>query len=108
MENNRTLHSCDIIGDHLYILGGWSEFETPTEILNLNTNTWTTGPDMPENFDMGQAVTFQDTLFAISKRGKVYKLRDNNLCWDEIASVGNIGNRHVFPALILTADILLF
>ena len=104
MATPRKFHACAVLDDHIYVLGGTGL--SSTEIMDLTTNTWTSGPELPEDFKYGQGVTFQDTLYAISMQGTVYKLDDDKAGWTEVATVGNIGSRPVFPALVVNEDIL--
>ena len=104
MATPRHYHSCAVYDDHIYVLGG--KDVSSTEILNLSSNTWTSGPEMPEVFPSAQAFTYQDAIYPISKEGTVYKLDDDKAGWTEVVAVGNIGNRPVNPALVVNEDIL--
>ena len=62
MGTARLRHSCALLVTNIYVLGGKGLMLT--EIFDLNTNTWTSGPNMKNIFDYGQAFTFQDNLYA--------------------------------------------
>ena len=104
MTIRRRYHSCALFDDHIYVLGGIRE--KSTEILDLTTNTWTFGPEMPDVFKAGQAFTFQDALYAMDKSGTFLKLDDDKAGWSEVAAVKQTGLRLVYPAMVVDSDIL--
>ena len=104
MATPRYFHSCAVHDDNIYVLGG--EGLSSTEILNLSTNTWTFGPEMPEKFSFGQAFTWQHALYANSREGTVYKLDEDKAGWTEVATVDKNDWRPVYPALVVHEDVL--
>ena len=104
MSTKRVQHACAQLGTNIYVIGGKGLMST--EIFDLNTNTWTSGPTMNNMFDYGQAFTFQDNLYAIRQQGTVYKLADEKKEWAEVGDIGGIGQRIIHPALVLDRDIL--
>ena len=93
-----------MLDNHIYVLGG-TELSS-TEIMDLTTNTWTSGPELPRDFKNGQAITYQDSLYAIFTQGTVYKLDDDKAGWTKVATGRYIGSRPVNPALVVDEDIL--
>ena len=98
MSKKRVQHSCAQLGTNIYVLGGIGLMST--EIFDLNTNTWTSGPNMPTKFDYGQAFILQDNLYAIKQQGTVYKLSDDKGEWAEISHIGGLGQRIIIIFLI--------
>ena len=104
MAIERRYHSCAFFDDHIYVLGG--KALKSTEILDLATNTWSFGPELPGTFKAGQAFTFQDALYAMDRLGTFLKLDDDKAGWSEVAAVKKTGIRLVYPVLVVDYDIL--
>jgi hypothetical protein len=99
MGTARYHHSCAQLGTNIYVLGGVDLMST--EVFDLNTNTWTSGPNMPTMFDYGQTFSFQDNLYALRQQETVYKLADDKKEWAEIGDIGKVGQRIINPALVV-------
>ena len=107
MGTARTYHSCAQLGTDIYVLGGKGLMST--EIFDLNTNTWTSGPNITNNLAYGYAFTYRDNLYAIRQQGTVYKLSDDKKKWAHISDIGQIGKhgqRTITPALVFSRYIL--
>ena len=106
----RKYHACALLGDEIYVLGG--NYDDSTEVLNVTSHTWTSGPGLLEsgqNYNQyGQALTYKGSLYFISRGGRVDQLNPDRSGWTTVARIGNIGNRRVYPALIVRGDILYF
>ena len=107
MGTERTYHSCAQLGTDIYVLGGKGLMST--EIFDLNTNTWTSGPNITNNLAYGYAFTYHDNLYAIRQEGTVYKLSDDKKKWAQISDIGQIGKlgqRTITPELVVGRNIL--
>jgi len=105
MEHGRYKHSCALHDDYIYVLGGMNA-KTSVERLDLSTMTWEKVPDLPEEFEGGQALSFQSNLYLVNRwTGLVVKLTKNNQ-WEKINTLGFIGDRTVYPAPVVTPHIL--
>ena len=100
-------HSCAVHKGLLYVIGGLtSDSEYSVEILDISTSDmWQFGPELPHEFYAGQALVYSDTLHVILQESGLIMKLDNNK-WQEINAVGDIGYRPVFPAPVVTSDIL--
>ena len=87
-------------------MGGYGE--QSVEVLTLGADTaqsqWRTGPTLPSRFSYGQSVVFQDTLYLVRWDGYVVKMVGDK--WVDVARIGRIGSRPVYPAPLVTADML--
>ena len=68
MGTARLRYSCALFVTNIYVLGGKGLMLT--EIFDLNTNTWTSGPNMKNIFDYGQAFTFPPCVLVVKKSRK--------------------------------------
>ena len=103
----RSYHACALLGDEIYVLGG--NLDDSTEVLNVSSNTWTSGPGLLGSGEKyGQAVTYNGSLYFISRGGIVDKLNPDKSSWSTVARIGNTGYRRGYPALIVHGDILNF
>merc|ERR1712179_390120 len=104
MEYARTDHACVVHDNYIYVLGG-----TRGEKLDLSTLTWESLPVLPYEFFVGQAFFFQSTLYLIYTPEKQFEVLKVKLTKDnqwEITDLGIIQGSPVFPAPLLTPDIL--
>ena len=95
MKHRRNSHQCEMWKDEMIVMGGNEAFRS-VEILTISTRQWRTGPSLPSSFYWGQSLTYQETIFLVSHTGVVVKLSDDK--WQEVASIGDIGTRPVYPA----------
>ena len=106
----RSYHACALLEDEIYVLGGSKD--DSTEVLNVSSHTWTSGPGLlksGQNINQyGQALTYKGSLYFISREGRVDKLNPDKSGWSTIARIGNIRYRRVYPALIVHGAILNF
>ena len=56
MKETRSSHSCLLLNKEIFVAGGWSE---TTEIFNLQSRTWRSGPDLPKKISYSQLVKAQ-------------------------------------------------
>ena len=103
MARARYAHSCEVVGGHLFVMGG--DGAGAVEMMNISTQKWQPGPELAKSFSSGQAVVYRSTLFLVSREGKVVKLTDAAK-WEDVANIGPIGTRPVFPAQVVTAGVL--
>ena len=100
----RRVHSCAVLEDSVYVMGGLGE--ASTEILSLAGagNTWTGGPALPAHVepDVGQAVVYHGSVYFIDKLGHVIQLSQDKTGWTELTDVGQAVGRAGYPALVVT------
>ena len=79
-----------------------------TEILDLDTLTSQTGPDLPGEIANGQAFTYNGTVYTIANNGKMFKLVDSGNSWEKIKipAFTKMGTRRVYPALVVSSSVL--
>ena len=78
-----------------------------TEIVDLDTLTSHTGPDLPVEGSNGQAFTYNGVLYTITNNGKTFKLDDSGNSWTMITKIGGkFGTRRVYPTLIISNSVL--
>ena len=105
MEHGRYSHSCAVHDNYIYVLGGMNA-KTSAERLDLSTMIWEKVSDLPEEFEGGQALSFHSTLYLVNRwTGLVVKLTKDNQ-WEMITTLGFIGDRTVYPAPLVTPQIL--
>ena len=104
MANGRHGHACVVSQGHLYAIGGYGA-RTLVERMDLATYTWETMPGLDTDFTLGQALVYDDTVYIVYwQTGLVLRL--SNSKWVEVATVGGIGLRPVYPAPLVTQDTL--
>ena len=105
MAYGRTRHACALLDNWIYVIGGGVEI-LDTEILDLGTNTWSYGPQLPKYF-FGKAITFKDTIYAININLNVFKLNDDKNGWIEVSPNDNYNYYYsLIPPLVVDEDIL--
>jgi len=106
MKKFRSGHACALHDNHIYALGGSGDVGTSAERMNLSTMTWEEISDLPQMFAYGQAFSFQSTLYLVYRDdGLVVKLNKDNQ-WEEVTRVGPISDNTVFPAPVLSPEVL--
>jgi len=73
---HRIGHSCQMLpDDRLAVLGGYGDLTWSFDILDLNTLTWTKGPDLPFNIFDDFSAIYNDSIYLIGKElGEIYSL----------------------------------
>jgi len=105
MEHGRYHHSCALHDNYIYVMGG-RDTETSAERLDLSSMTWEKVADLPEKFIKGQAFSFQSILYLVDGvAGLVVKLTKDNQ-WEKIKYLSNVNDRTVYPAPVVTPQIL--
>ena len=99
-------------GSKLVVSGGYDVNSTlmssTSEILDLNTLTWTDGPDLPQQLGYGASVQFQDTFLAIGGSGNsgltdtIYQYDYTNNVWIERSE--KIPTKGLYKAIFLVPD----
>jgi len=109
MTRARYGHACAVHQGYIYVMGG-RPAHASVERMKLTSLTWETGPELDTALSffigqstVGEAIVYQDTLFLVYKQtGRVVKLNTEDK-WEDVADLGgDIGNRPVFPAPIVT------
>jgi len=107
MKKFRSGHVCALHDDHIYALGGdGSDVGTSAERMNLSSMTWEEISDLPQMFSYGQAFSFQSSLYLVYREdGLVVKLNKDNQ-WEEVTRLGPITDKTIFPAPVLSPEVL--
>ena len=74
ISDSRYHHTCAKVGSNrVLVIGGWDLVSSATtEFLDLDTLTWSPGPDVPNSFQLSEAQTIE---YKVGYGG----LRSNNL-----------------------------
>ena len=112
----RQFHACAEFSDKIYSIGGETvtgDLLSSVEIYDPATNEWSEGPELPEGIKTGQALNFQSSLYLLAGVGatgtntQMFKLSGEGLGWETVPGVGvDEQMRSVFPALIVTSDLI--
>lgn len=109
MQHRRRAHACTLLGNNIIVLGGDGAY-TSVEIYDMLEDKWTTGPDLDRKMYYGHATVHEGRLFAVYKDGLVLKMAEDRTAWTEVdTNIGSLdvnGTRPVFPAPLLTEDML--
>ena len=72
----RKYPACTLHGDKIYVMGG--KGIRSMEVLDITTNTWTTGPALPNSssYHAPQALSYNGSLYYIAPNGRVDVLGD--------------------------------
>ena len=102
----RYAHACAVEGNFLYIIGGQhqGDFIRSTEILDLETWTLQSGPEMPLGTYNGQALAYNGSIYSLFRNGKVFRLDEND--WTKVISIDSVGFRPVYPAPVVSSSVL--
>ena len=109
IKHSRRGPSCLRMGGEIFVIGG-SGAEKTVEVLNISSQTWREGPPLPADHYSGQAIVYHSVLYVLNwdvfkGDGTVVKLTEGGE-WENVASLGYIGHRPVYPAPVVTAGIL--
>ena len=104
IKHSRRGPSCLRMGGEIFVIGG-SGAEKTVEVLNISSQTWREGPSLPASHSLGQAIVYDSVLYVLYKDGTVVKLTEGGE-WENVARVGNIGYRPVYPAPLVTPGML--
>ena len=107
MQNGRRYHACIVLGNNIVVLGGRGA-PTSVEFYDLLEDEWTDGPDLDRGMAFGHATVHDGRLFAIYRDGLVMEMAGDKSAWieTEAANIGSWGVRPVFPAPLLTEEML--
>ena len=100
MARARDLHACVAMEGNLYIFGGYGT-QFSVEIMKISTQEWKAGPLLNKGFSGGQAFVHNSSIYLVYKEGNVTKLTTDG--WENVASVGWIGWRTVYPLIKLNS-----
>ena len=103
MAQARDQHACVAMEGNLYMIGGYGT-QFSVEIMKISTKERKAGPRLDKGFSGGQAFVHNSSIYLVYKEGNVIKLTPDG--WEDVANVGWIGWRPVYPAPLVTADIL--
>ena len=109
MQNARYGHACIVLGNNIVVMGGYRAYtSTSVEFYDLLEDEWTDGPDLDRGMAYGHATVHDGRLFAIFKDGLVLEMAGDKSAWieTEAANIGSLGRRPVFPAPLLTEEML--
>jgi len=109
MVTARDGHSCAVLNKNVYAIGGYSYwgggYVTSVEVFDSETETWTAAPDLPYELAFAQAFVHDASVYIIGGyNGSVYnknvlKLHEDG--WDIVTEIEPMGDRSIFPALVL-------
>ena len=112
-------HSCEILNNDTMVVIGGEKYYKSVDILDLGSLSWSQvkvqsnqtkpetdkicrfqGPELPVDMYQDFTTVYQDTLFIIETfKGLVYSIPTNLTGgWKEIAELGRLPTRQVFPA----------
>ena len=103
MAQARDQHACVAMEVNFYMIGGYGT-QFSMEIMKISTKERKAGPRLDKGYSGGQAVVHNSSIYLVYKEGNVRKLTPDG--WEVVAHVGWIGWRPVYPAPLVTADIL--
>jgi len=117
MKEKREAHSCAEFNGEVVVMGGYNggggNFETGSgmtsvEILNLSTRQWRQGPSLPSGVKYGMSAVHDNTIYLTQagSESQVFSLSGLDAEWQEVAEIGELGIRTVFPPPIVSRDIL--
>ena len=104
IKHPRVGHSCVRRGGEIFVIGEKGAYKS-VEVLNISSQTWREGPSLPASHSLGQAIVYDSVLYVLYKDGTVVKLTEGGE-WENVARVGNIGYRPVYPAPLVTPGML--
>ena len=102
MSTTRDAPACVYHKNDVWAIGGYNT--ATVEIFNLESKTWRDGPALPTSMTAGQAVVYEDQLYAIYRDGPVYLYSEN--AWLKVADIQSYGRRPIFPAPVVNRQIL--
>ena len=109
MVTARDGHSCAVLNKNVYAIGGYSYwgggYVISVEVFESETETWTAAPDLPYELAYAQAFVHDASVYVIGGyNGSVYNknvLKLNDDGWDIVTEIEPMGDRSIFPALVL-------
>ena len=112
----RQYHACVEFAGKLYTIGGKTgtlQNLDSVEVFDPATKTWAEGPKLPAKVAWAQAINFENTLYLLggdtddgSPNTKIFKLADSGSVWETIDEGVNEPVRSVFPAQVVTKELL--
>ena len=115
MVQKRQFHACAEFSGNIYSIGGETaagDLLSSVEIYDPTTQEWSEGPELPEGIKTGQAFTYQSSLYLLAGEGaggtntQIFKLSASGLDWESVTMTVDEPRRSVFPALIVTNNLL--
>ena len=109
MKYARHGHSCAVLGNNLFLIGGYGAPKS-VEIYNLLDKTWDhEAAALTSALSYGHALVHDGRLFAVHTDGEVERLAPDMSGWEMTGSVGEwgVGGRRPFhTAAVLTRQML--
>ena len=105
MQKERWGHACTVLKNNIIVLGGRGA-GTSVEIYDLLEDKWTPGPDLDREMRYGHATVHEGRLFAVYTDGMVLEMAGDRTAWTQVVNIGSWGVRPVFPAHLLTEEML--
>ena len=101
----RNNNLCAVHDNYIYTFGG--EMQASGERMNLISMTWEKLAHLPpESWTSGQIFSFQSSLYLVNRyKGLVVRLTSDNK-WEIISTLEFFYDTSVFPAPLVTRDIL--
>jgi len=110
LNTPRGWHACSHQDNELYVMGGYNGASgnvTSTEVLDLETGTWRSGPDLPYPAYDGKAVHYDGELYLVGGFGSdgiIVKLNNERDAWEEVGNTGVTGTRTWAPAPVVSSE----
>jgi hypothetical protein len=114
MNEKRYLHSCAVLDNTVYVMGGALSGQTPenykltAEKYKLGGREWESIDNLPGKL-LTSAFVYEDKLYIIIRDGTVYSLIDGT-SWDKVTNMDKLTNIDTildrFSSQILTASSL--
>jgi N-acetylneuraminic acid mutarotase len=116
MLSTRSDHACIAYGGKIYAIGGQDEngaLLSTVEMYDPLSDSWQQGPALPVGLRQAQVINHQDIIYLVGGRtdgsqrnAQVFTMSGGE--WQLLTGVtGPIGDRKVFPALVLGMDVLM-
>lgn len=113
MSEERSAHSCLLIYDEVFVVGGYGK--KSSEILNLNNQKWRSGPDLPKTLRASEIIQAQPgskyaayliggRISADSASSAIYGLKQDLTKFDTVGHMKTARGYHV--ALPLPENII--
>ena len=112
MKYGRDGHSCGVLGNNLFLIGGYGDQGKSVEIYNMVEKTWNhEAAGLTNALSYGHALVHDGHLYVVHRDGEVERMAAHMREWEVVGSVGEWGRglwdeRPFQPAAIVTREML--
>lgn len=114
MKYGRDGHSCAVLGNNLFLIGGYGDQGKSVEIYNLVEETWDhEAASLTSDLYQSHALVHDGRLYVVHMDGEVEKLAADMSAWEVVGSVGEWGVTRYrdtygpfYPAAVVTRQML--